>query len=169
MYAPFNALAAAVWMYLPAFAANAAPVLVALLPIPRRPIWPSLLGANKTWNGLVGGVLVGVLAGLAQLTLTPWHRVVDAGPWIAWSALVSFGALFADAAKSVLKRKIGIPPGGALPVVDGIDYVVGAMVFGLAYFVPSWQIALALLVAGPVLSLLANVASYLLGWKKVWY
>jgi CDP-2,3-bis-(O-geranylgeranyl)-sn-glycerol synthase len=170
MYAPFNALAAALWLYLPALVANAAPVVLAAIPFlaPLRvPIWPSGLGANKTWLGLAGGVLLGTLAGWLQIALTPWPY----GPWlwIAWSALVSFGALFADAAKSWAKRRMGIPPGGALPVVDGVDYVVGAIVFGLPLFVPSWPVAVALLVAGPVLSLLANAVSYALGLKKVWY
>lgn len=169
MYAVFNALAAALWLYLPALAANAAPVPLAKLPLPRAPIWAAGLGANKTWTGLVGGVCVGVAVGALQLVLTPWGEFFAGPAWILWSALVSFGALFADAAKSYLKRRMGIAPGGALPVVDGIDYVVGALLFGLPLFVPAWEIAVALLVAGPVLSLGANVASYAVGLKKVWY
>jgi CDP-2,3-bis-(O-geranylgeranyl)-sn-glycerol synthase len=170
MFTPFNALAAALWLYLPALIANATPVLVgkaAFLAPYRRPIWEAGLGKNKSWAGLVIGVIAGTLAGWLQIAFTPWPY--EPWLWIAWSALISFGALFADAAKSYLKRRMGIPPGSALPVVDGIDYVVGALVFGLVLFVPSWQVALALLVAGPILSLLANVVSYSLGLKKVWY
>ena len=170
MFSPFNALAAALWLYLPAFVANATPVFVGKIPFLaplRRPIWEARLGTNKTWAGLLAGVLMGILVGVLQVTLTSWpyHPVL----WIAWSALISFGALLGDAVKSYCKRRIGIPPGGAWPVVDGIDYVVGALLVGLPLFVPAWQVALALLVAGPVLSLLANVFSYSVGWKKVWY
>lgn len=170
MFAPFNALAAALWLYLAAFVANATPVLVGrarfLAPL-RRPIWEAGLGANKSWAGFAAGVLAGTIAGALQVFLTPWpfHPAL----WIAWSALISFGALLGDCVKSYFKRRIGIKPGGAWPVVDGIDYVVGALVAGLPLFVPAWQVAVALLVAGPVLSLLANVFSYAVGWKRVWY
>ena len=170
MFLPFNALAAALWLYLPALAANAAPVLIAKLPFfprIRHPIWPAGLGANKTWAGLLGGIIIGTLVGWLQLTLTPWPY--DPVLWLAWSALISFGALLGDSVKSFFKRRMGIPPGGAWPVIDGIDYVVGALVVGLLLFVPSWPVALALLVAGPILSLLANIFSYLIGIKKVWY
>ncbi len=172
MFTPFNAVAAAIWFYLPAFAANGAPVLIAKLPFFHRirtPIWQAALGANKTWAGLLGGVLAGVVAGVLQITLTPWGREVGSAQWILWSALISFGALAGDAVKSYFKRRIGIPPGGAWPVVDGIDYVVGALAVGLLMFVPAWPVALALLIVGPILSLLANIFSYVLGWKKVWY
>ncbi len=172
MFAPFNALAAALWIYLAAFAANAAPILIARLPFferIRRPIWEKGLGANKTWPGFIGGIAIGVVIGILQITLTPWGNEVGIWPWILWSALIAFGALLGDAVKSYCKRRIGIPPGGAWPVVDGIDYVVGALAVGLPLFVPAWPIAVALLVAGPILSLVANIFSYAVGWKKVWY
>lgn len=172
MFTPFNALAAAVWIYLPALVANAAPVLIAKLPFfpnVRHPIWPAGLGANKTWAGLLGGIVIGTLAGWLQLVLTPWELQTGYAFWIGWSVLISFGALLGDSVKSYFKRRIGIPPGGAWPVVDGIDYVVGALLVGLPLFVPSWQVAVALLVAGPILSLLANMFSYAVGWKMVWY
>lgn len=172
MFAPFNALAAAVWLYLPAFVANSVPVFVGkstfLAPY-RHPIWQEGLGANKSWLGLIVGVLAGTFAGWLQVALTPWDTVYGTVPWIVWSALVSLGALVGDAAKSYFKRRLGIAPGGAWPVVDGIDYVVGALAFGLLMFVPSWPVAVALIVAGPILSLLANMVSYAVGWKKVWY
>jgi CDP-2,3-bis-(O-geranylgeranyl)-sn-glycerol synthase len=170
MFSPFNALAAALWLYLPALVANSAPVLIAKLPFfhrVKRPIWAAGLGSNKTWAGLIGGTVAGVVVGWLQIAFTSWPY--EPWLWIGWSTLISFGALFADAAKSWFKRRIGIPPGGALPVVDGIDYVVGALIFGLPLFVPSWEVALALFIAGPILSLLANIVSYSLGLKKVWY
>ncbi len=172
MYAPLNALAAALWLYLPALAANAAPVLIAKMPFfpkIRLPIWQAGLGANKTWAGLIGGVVVGVLVGYLQIAVTPWSNAVNAPAWILWSFLIALGALVGDAVKSFFKRKMGIPPGGAFPVIDGIDYVVGAYLFGLPILSPVWPIVVALLIAGPILSLIANVFSFMMGWKKVWY
>ncbi len=170
MYAALNALAAALWLYLPAFVANATPVFVGkfsrLAPY-RFPLWQAGLGANKSSLGFAAAVVVGTFAGYLQAALTPWTD--DLWTWLAWSALISFGAMLGDCVKSYAKRRIGIAPGGPWPVIDGIDYVVGALVFGLPLFVPAWQVALALLVAGPIFSLLANMFSYSVGWKKVWY
>lgn len=170
MLTPFNALAAALWLYLPAFVANAAPVFVgkaAWLAPYRFPIWENGLGKNKTWPGFMVAVVVGTLAGWLQISLTPWPH--SPATWIAWSALISFGAMAGDCVKSYFKRRIGIAPGKAWPVVDGIDYVVGAWLCGLVMFRPAWPVLIALLVSGPILSLLANSLSYIFGWKKVWY
>ncbi len=166
----FGHLTAALWIYLPALVANSAPVLIARLPFferIRRPIWEAGLGANKTWAGLLGGVLAGIIVGWLQFTFS--SLPYDPFLLMLWSTLISFGALLGDSVESFFKRQIGIKPGGALPVLDGLDYVVGALLVGLPLFVPSWPIAIALLVAGPILSLLANVLSYMLGIKKVWY
>ncbi len=174
----YAAVVAAVLWYLPAFVANAAPVLIARISFIRSintPIWPRGLGAHKTWAGLLGGVLAGVAAGwiVHAFDVLP-SSMNDDGTfvpvsWLLWSALISLGALIGDIVKSYAKRRIGIAPGNAWPVIDGIDYVVGALLFGLVLFIPSWPVAVALLVAGPILSLLANVFSYVIGLKKVWY
>lgn len=172
MFSVFNILAAAFWFYLPAFVANSAPLLVArLASIQRinRPIWREGLGPNKTWIGFWGGMAAGVLVGVLQVSLTPWSHVHDVGFWVLWSAIISFGALLGDSAKSFFKRRIGIAPGASWPVFDGVDYVIGALVVGLLLFVPSWQLVVAMLVLGPVLSLCANIVSYAMGWKNVWY
>lgn len=172
MFIAEQALAAALWLYLPAFVANAVPVFVGkskrIAPL-RIPVWEKGLGKNKSWAGVLAAIIAGTLTGWLQLVLTSWELQVGFGAWIAWSALISFGAMFGDCVKSYVKRRIGIAPGNAWPVIDGIDYVVGALVCGLLLFVPTWSVALALIIAGPILSLLANVISYLMGWKKVWY
>lgn len=172
MSSPLNALAAAIWLYLPALVANAVPVFIGkarwLAPY-RIPVWEKGLGANKSWAGIVAAVVAGTLIGWLQISLTPWDNVIGIWLWIGWSALISLGAMLGDCVKSYFKRRIGIKPGGAWPVIDGIDYVVGALVCGLPLFVPAWQVAVALLVAGPILSLAANSFSYVMGWKKVWY
>lgn len=70
----------ALWLFLPAYTANMAPVLVAKL----LPKWNAridggrihsdgrpLLGAGKTWRGLTGGAVVGGLVALAMAALAP--------------------------------------------------------------------------------------------------
>jgi CDP-diglyceride synthetase len=41
-----------------------------------------------------------------------------------------------DLTGAFLKRRLNIPPGGLLPVVDQIDFIVGAILFSLLVSMP---------------------------------
>ncbi len=72
-----------------------------------------LFGAHKTWRGLATGI--------AATTLTAW--LVGLPPWLgAGFAAVS---LLADAASSMAKRRLRLPPGTELP---GLDHLAEAVV-----------------------------------------
>jgi CDP-2,3-bis-(O-geranylgeranyl)-sn-glycerol synthase len=113
-----------IWLYLPAAVANTVPVFAARYnwtpfldkPIDANAKWGGIriLGDHKTWRGLVLGTVVGTLVGALQ------------GHGLALAFALSFGALAGDAIKSLIKRRSGIPPGYNLPVLDQIDYVLGA-------------------------------------------
>lgn len=108
-------------IFLPAIAANMAPVLAARyhwLPKLVVPINLHLLGSNKTWRGIVVGVLFGSVVGYIQYSFTEYGLMAG--------GLLGFGALFGDAVKSLIKRQLNIAPGTAWPVWDQIDYVLGA-------------------------------------------
>lgn len=156
-------------LYSPAFVANAAPVIAASMPGLRgwkRPISPSLFGKNKTIRGLCAGVVTG---GLVAVLLDVFDVfLLDTSVfWIG--CLLGFGALAGDVAESFLKRRLGLAPGQALPVLDGIDYVVGALLILLPWYTPSMEAAVLLLLAGPLLSLAANTAAFAVGMKDRWY
>lgn len=164
-------------LFAPAFIANAAPVVLAVLPVLRsfnQPVWEPVLGRNKTWRGFIGGTVIGLCAALvlyAMSALFPFlmplygnlPRAIGAG------LLLSSGALLGDMAKSAVKRRCHRPPGAAFPPWDGVDYMIGAIVFLLPLYRPGISGILVLLIAGHVLSLLANLLSYSIGWKSVWY
>lgn len=102
-------------------AANMAPVLAARynwLPQFAFPINERYLGSNKTWRGVVVGVICGFIVGYIQYGGT--------GYGLAAGGLLGAGALLGDAVKSFLKRRLNIAPGRAWPVWDQIDFVVGA-------------------------------------------
>jgi CDP-2,3-bis-(O-geranylgeranyl)-sn-glycerol synthase len=164
-------------LYLPAFIANATPLLIIKLPWVKKhnaPVWTAKLGAHKTWMGLGGGVVAGALCGgLLHAFLpesNPAEPFYDDLPFaLFFGALLGLGALLGDAAKSMLKRKLGIAPGGWLPILDAIDYTVGALIVALPFHVPMWTEALILLALGWLLSTLSNLFSYWVGLKRVWY
>ncbi len=85
------------------------------------------------------------------------------GGWIA------LGALTGDLVESAIKRIRGLDPGASFMPWDGIDYIVGALVFLSVWYIPSIWEGIFLLLISPLLSKAANTISFFLGWKKVPY
>lgn len=168
------------YLYLPAFIGNAAPVVAKNLPGLKSwtaPVWPSVMGTHKTWRGLTTGIVAASLIGMIQFGIELIPSVPGSIPLHARSflfsagigALLGFGALLGDMIKSFFKRRIGIPPGKALPYFDGVDYILGAMLVLLPWHTPSWPGVILLLIIAPLASLGANIGAYAVGWKKQWY
>jgi CDP-2,3-bis-(O-geranylgeranyl)-sn-glycerol synthase len=163
------------YIYLPAFIANAAPVIVKNLPVLRslnRPVHALYMGKHKTWRGFLSGLIAAIAMAILQFLFTPFSLPLHEWSLIA-SAFIGFllgcGALIGDMIESALKRVLRIPPGKALPYLDGVDYILGAIIFLLPLYLPSLQGLLALLLIAPIASLLANAAAYAIGWKGQWY
>jgi len=154
----------AVKFMFPAYCANAVPVIAGGgLPMDfgrkffdRRPIF----GKNKTYRGFFLGLTVGTVAGLGETVV--FHYPVLFG------LLLSLGALLGDLAGAFLKRRLNIAPGGLLPVVDQVDFIVGAIVFSLPLFITSlsWELTVTVLVITPPIHLLTNFVAYKLGLKS---
>jgi CDP-2,3-bis-(O-geranylgeranyl)-sn-glycerol synthase len=146
----------------PAYCANAIPVLTGgglsmdfgkTLPDG----WP-VFGRNKTFRGFLAGLVIGTVAGLAESYL--FHYAISFG------FLVSLGALMGDLTGAFVKRRLRIPPGGLLPVVDQIDFIIGAILFSLLLPMPrSWELYVAALIITPPVHLLTNYAAYKLKLK----
>jgi len=170
---------ALLYLFLPAFVANSTPVLVCHVPVLSHwnaPVHAKWFGSHKTYRGFFFGVLFGVLVSVLQYalrdssvfaSLSLFHSSLGQSMLIGF--LISFGALFGDAVESLIKRRMRIAPGKALPYFDGADYMIGSILFlSPVYLVPVSGIVF-LLVIGPLLSLCANCISYVLGVKEVWY
>jgi CDP-2,3-bis-(O-geranylgeranyl)-sn-glycerol synthase len=146
----------------PAYCANGAPVLAGGgLPLDfgknfvdgRR-----VFGKNKTFRGFFFGLAIGILVGLMEFFLLSYP--------LLFVVLSPLGALLGDLAGAFLKRRLNIPPGGLLPVVDQVDFVVGALVFTLPLQIISWEVAVAMLIITPPIHLLTNLAAYKLKLKS---
>ena len=143
----------ALWFFLPAGLANAAPVFAARLP--RLKNWNApldfnktfrgkrIFGANKTWRGLLAGVIIATLTVAAQHWLavnTPLVSTLSFIPGdinyyfadILWlGPLLGFGALAGDALESFAKRQLNIPPSHRWFPFDQIDYIIGGLLASL--------------------------------------
>ena len=87
---------------------------------------------------------------------------------VLFGLLLSLGALLGDLAGDFLKRRLDIAPGGLLPVVDQVDFIVGAIVFSLPIFIDalSLELVVTVLIITPPIHLLTNFVAYKLGLKS---
>jgi CDP-2,3-bis-(O-geranylgeranyl)-sn-glycerol synthase len=146
----------------PAYCANAAPVIAG----GGKPMdfgknfldGNRVFGKNKTFRGFFFGLAVGVAVGLVECALFGY-------PFL-FSVLTPLGALLGDLAAAFLKRRLGIAPGGLLPIIDQVDFVVGALLFSLPLAIVSWELAAAVIIITPPIHLLTNYVAYKLKLKK---
>lgn len=135
-----NHLLVAIIFFLPAGVANAAPVFANKIPILNK--WKTpidfglsinghrLLGKNKTWRGLIFGIIVGGLTGwLTYQFISSVSTQQISHFWIG--ALLGGGALFGDAVESFFKRQFNVKSGESWFPYDQIDYILGAILFSL--------------------------------------
>jgi len=166
-----------IYFILPAYIANMSPVLAAKLHLPFDvPINKKHLGDHKTWRGVYSAYI----CALASLALQ-WY-LQKTGTFSAYNLLdyekinlflyaflFGVGAITGDTVKSFFKRKLGRSPGSSWFPFDQLDFIAGALLFLLPFFIVSWQTALVLIIATPLLHFLANLFAYLLRFKKVWW
>jgi len=117
-----------------------------------------LFGNNKTFRGFFFGWIIGLSVGLAVCYFFDYP--------ILFAILTPFGALLGDLTAAFLKRRLDIAPGGMLPVIDQLDFVVGAIVFSLPLSLISWEVALTTLLITPPIHLFTNICAYKLKLKK---
>jgi CDP-2,3-bis-(O-geranylgeranyl)-sn-glycerol synthase len=172
-------ITAVLYLFVPAFVANAVPVLIKNIPALAEwntPIHAECFGKNKTYRGFLFGVLFAVLVSVLQYALrhvavfssvTMFHDTVGQSALVG--LLLGFGALAGDVVESYAKRRMKLAPGKSLPVWDGVDYILGAMLCIMPVYIVSGSEMFILLIIAPLLSLLSNIFSYMVGWKEVWY
>jgi CDP-2,3-bis-(O-geranylgeranyl)-sn-glycerol synthase len=154
----------ALWFILPAYFANATPVLISKAFRGKFPIdfgkkmkdGEPVFGPGKTWPGFIIAVMIGTLVGFLQ------HR-------FAAGFLLSLGALLGDLIKSFFKRRLKIARGKSWPVADQLDFVIGALLLASIVEVPSWEIIVLVFILTPPIHLLGNVLNYFFKLKKEWY
>jgi CDP-2,3-bis-(O-geranylgeranyl)-sn-glycerol synthase len=153
----------------PAYCANAVPVLVgggAAIDLGKNFVdGKPIFGKNKTFRGFFSGLVVGTGAGLAETA----YFGLKSFP-LLMGVLLSLGALLGDLAGAFVKRRVGLAPGDLLPVVDQLDFIIGAMLISLplslSLSVFSWELVLAALIITLPIHLLTNFAAYKLKLKN---
>jgi CDP-2,3-bis-(O-geranylgeranyl)-sn-glycerol synthase len=148
----------------PAYCANATPVLAGGgVPLDfgkkfldGKPIF----GKNKTFRGFFSGLTIGTVAGLAESLVFQFPAF--------FGLFLSLGALFGDLVGAFAKRRFGLAPGDLLPVIDQVDFILGAILFSLPFSLSilTWELVLVVLIVTPPMHLLTNFVAYKLGLKS---
>ena len=146
----------------PSYAANAAPLIFGggkTLDGGRRlrdgqPIF----GSHKTIRGVVAGILGGTFIGLLESSID--NRLAFAG------FMISLGVVSGDLLGAFIKRRLHVEPGKAFPVLDQLDFVLGGLIFGYAFFPIGLFSALFVVLVTPPIHLGTNYGAYKLGMKK---
>lgn len=144
-----------------------------------------LFGANKTWKGFWGmviltgfwmwifGILDSTFLWAKGLSLFSYHDFSATQEWI-YGILWGLGYVLFELPNSFIKRRIDIPPGenrkgftgNLFLFIDQADSVLGCLIFMLFFYIPTLADAVALFVLGVLVHYLINILLFLVGLKK---
>lgn len=159
-------------LYLPPMVANGTPVVVSKLikttPLDFGKKWKDgrrLLGDGKSIEGTISGIFAGTAVAAIIGVITGYTLVHTYTGFIS-----STGAVFGDVTKSFFKRRVGKERGEPLPLVDQLDFYLGATIFLLvcpACVHPTLEEYLFGLLLVPLLHISTNYLAYKVRLKKV--
>ncbi len=172
---------ALLYLALPAFIANMIPIVAAKAKICPRLAYPidahkklrgrAILGKNKTWRGLLAGIISGALVALAQYYL-PFFDIIKMDSvtmTLLFGAAAGFGALFGDAIASIIKRQLDIPSGKPFIPLDQIDYILGFILCTIPFVSWTFWDIIFLLAFALVMNPITNLTAYLFGVKNTYW
>ncbi len=150
----------------PAYVANGMPVLFAGGP----PLdlgksffdGERIFGINKTTRGFISGLLLGSLVSLII-------ELIFMGGFLILGILASLGSLLGDLFGSFLKRRLGLNPGSPLPLIDQLDFIIGALVITYPFYNFRIEMILLVLLITPPIHITANAIAYSLKLKETFW
>ena len=161
MYDAWIFLFGCFYLILPACMANGIPAFLRKIKFLDKPIdfnfklWEKpLFGRNKTWRGLIIGILCGVLVFVFQKYLYQFAffqniSLINYFEFsILYGILLSAGALLGDLAGSFIKRRFNVAPGQDFCILDQIDWIMGLLLFSSLIFIPCWYAVITIILLG---------------------
>lgn len=173
----------ALWFILPAYIANAfAVIFCGGPPIDFGKLFidgKRIFGDGKTIRGFIGGLLFGIIASGLQaisssyiLKLISIYYVVDIYAALLIKAsilrgfLLSFGAMLGDLVGSFVKRRIGLRRGAPAPLLDQLDFLLGAVIFSSLVSPLQLKYIVILVIITPIIHLTSNAIGYMFKLKR---
>lgn len=168
----------ALWIILPAYAANGFPPLAnGKIPMDFRRSWidgERIFGDGKTIEGFSLGIAAGTCVGILEALLYPYLNSYANQFGVQMPAmnifigfLIPLGALCGDLAGSFIKRRFRLPRGADAPVLDQLNFVAGVIFFAYFFTEISFWMVVIMAVMTPVIHRAANIVAYGFKIKKV--
>ena len=184
-----NIILIVLWIMGPAYIANSVAVLTGgKYPIDQGKISSDgnrILGDGKTWSGLLGGTLGGIIFGmlldtgdsrmaLEHLTSEEYGKSLWGNNPILVFFLLSFGALFGDMVASFYKRRQNLQRGDKFAILDMYDFIIMSLLLCsifqrdwlLSWILDGWVPLFTILVLTPFLHRGVNIIGYKIGVKN---
>ena len=184
-----NTIIIVLWVMGPAYIANSVAVLTGgRYPIDQGKVSSDgnrILGDGKTWSGLLGGTLGGIIFGilldsgegrmaLEQLTGEEFGKSLWGNNPILTFALLSFGALFGDLTASYYKRRQNLQRGDKFTLLDMYDFIFMSLILCfilqrnwlLSWILDGWMPLFTILLLTPFLHRGVNIIGYNIGIKN---
>lgn len=162
------------WFILPAGIANMFPVILSKVDVIQKYNQPidfnlkfkgkPIFGKGKTWFGFISGGLIGGLVGLVQSSIHITYVTLP-NTTLGLGLLLGFGALTGDLIGSLIKRRLNIERGGKAPLLDQLDFLLGALLFG-SLITFKWEYLIVLGISIPGIHILLNRTGYEMGLKE---
>lgn len=157
-----------IWFLMPSFFANMAPVFAnRIFGKKGNPINKKIFGENKTYRGLISGVILSIIIIYVQYLLYPVNTfkaisILNYGSinLIIYGFLFGFGSMIGDLIKSFFKRRLGIKPGSMFMPFDQIDYILGTFLFLSIVYFPGWVVFCWSLLISFLGNILVNLIAY---------
>ena len=172
------ALVGALWLLIPAYAANGWPPLAhGRMAIDRGRTMADgrrIFGGSKTIEGFVVGVAAGTFYGIIESYLYPGFNLYASmfgvslplmTPFIGF--MIAFGALVGDLGGAFIKRRLGMPSGSDAPGLDQLNFIVGAIIFSFAFTRITIPMAIIMLLLTPLIHRFVCIIGHALKFKKV--
>ncbi|MCH8003174.1 MAG: CDP-2,3-bis-(O-geranylgeranyl)-sn-glycerol synthase [Nanoarchaeota archaeon] len=167
------------YFMLPVYFANMAPVIVKKvfnnlafpLDFNKKIGNKEIFGKNKTFRGLIFGVIFAIIITFIQFNFYKNNilvdlSIVDYSDWLLIGLLMGFGAIFGDLAESFVKRRINCKPGKPFIPFDQLDFVIGALIFIYPIVALSLNKIITILLLSFVLHVIVNHVAYYTGFRK---
>ena len=184
-----NTIFIVLWIMGPAYIANSVAVLTGgRYPIDQGKVSSDgnrVLGDGKTWSGLLGGTLGGIIFGillnsgegrlaLENITGEEYEKSLWGNNPILIFALLSFGALFGDLTASYYKRRQNLQRGDKFTLLDMYDFIFMSLILCfifernwlLSWILDGWTPLFTILLLTPFLHRGVNIIGYKIGIKN---
>ena len=131
-----------------------------------------ILGDGKTWSGLIGGTIGGMIVGYGLIVFI--HEYIWESLDLSILFLLSFGALFGDMTASFYKRRQNLQRGDKFPLLDMYDFIFMSLLLCLiferewllSWILDGWVPLFTILILTPFLHRGVNIIGYKIGVKN---